>query len=93
MDTTTYQILKNVAGSLVRAALVALGTWLLSKGYIDDETRGQINGHAGEITAGVLTVGASLAWAAWQKIHVNKKVDKALDMPAGTSRESLEKAN
>jgi hypothetical protein len=91
MDETTKLILKNAAASVLRAALYALGTWLVSKGALSEGQNQAVQAHAPEIVAGCITFAAALGWSIWQKKHANDKVDAALVSPPVT-REKFERS-
>lgn len=91
MDETTKLILKNAGASLIRAALYALGTWLVSKNVLSEGQNGLVQAHATEIASGVITFLAALGWSVWQKRHANLKVNAALVSPPVT-REQFEAA-
>lgn len=93
MDETTKLILKNAAASVLRAALYALGTWLVSKGALSEGQNAAVQAHAGEIALGAVTFLGALGWSLWQKKHANEKVDAALAVPAGTPREKFERVH
>lgn len=81
---------KNIIGTVVRAILVFIGSLLVNRGYISKEQLDDFSDALPALVGSVLTFGA-IAWGIWQKVHQNKKIDDALNLPAGTSREVLEK--
>jgi outer membrane protein TolC len=93
MDATTTAILKNALASLLRAALYVLGTWLVSKGTLTEGMNGQVQAHAAEIVAGVISVVGALSWSLWQKAHMNRKVDQALAASPDLTRAEFEEAH
>lgn len=75
---------QKLVGALVRHGLNALGTLLVSKGVIDQ-------GDWTEIAAGLATALTSLLWSAYQKHQTEQVIATALLMPAGSSRELVER--
>jgi hypothetical protein len=93
MDETTKLILKNAAASVLRAALYALGTWLVSKGALSAKARTlPCRRMRARSRSASSPSSAALGWSIWQKKHANDKVDAALAVPAGTPREKFERA-
>lgn len=75
---------QKLIGALVRHALNALGTLLVSKGLIDQ-------GDWTEISLGLATALTSLLWSAWQKHQTEQVIATALLMPPGSSRQLAER--
>jgi hypothetical protein len=82
---------KNNAGSLVRAALVFIGAWLVRKGLATGEQADAFVRDAEPFAVGLLLALGAYAWSVVRNWRVNKKVDAALEMPKGTPRAVLEK--
>lgn len=89
-DWLKHPILKRLLSSAIRAGLVAGGTLLLKT---------EIAQHA-QLTPGELAslideaapVLAALAWSAWEAAHADKRLEVALQMPAGKTKADLAKA-
>jgi len=77
--------LKRMAVTAVRHGLTALGVYLVSKGYTTDADWSSI---ALDLSPLVI----SLVWSVLEKAHADKKVDVALQMPAGSSPDNLAQA-
>lgn len=88
-DFLKNPIIRRLMSSAIRAGLVALGALLLKSEI------GQMAAVSpAEITALIddaVPVLAALAWSAYEGLKVNKRIEVALQMPAGTSKESLDK--
>jgi hypothetical protein len=84
LDFLKNPILKRLLKSGVRAGLVALGSWLVTHGYASDQ-------EAATLVTDLLPIVFALVWSAYEAAHVEKKIEVALQMPAGSSRESLSK--
>lgn len=78
-------LLQKWLGSIVRAGLKALGTYLVTKGYVDQQGWDQA-------AAGAAIFLVSLIWSLYQKQSTEQTIATALEMPKGTSRLALEKA-
>lgn len=91
MDTSTTELIKNTVGSIVRWVLVLLAGILVKKGIISTEQTEVYVQQLTPVLIGAAMAGIALVWSIWQKRHAAKKVDVALTLPAGTSRETLEK--
>jgi len=90
MDVTMRQILKNSLASLIRFLLTIIGTYLVTKNVLPSGFNDALNRHAGEIAMGLAAPLLAYGWSVWQKWHVNKKVDAALDAPKSTPRQDFE---
>lgn len=93
MDETAKRILKNVAGSTARAALVFVGSWLVKKGVITEGESVVLVDNLTPVVFGLLLTLAALAWGWWQKVHVNRKVDAALAAPPELTRAEFERSH
>ncbi len=76
------ELLKSIAGSVVRWSLTAVGAWLVSKGIVNEADFNQV-------VVGIAAGGAALAWSLWNKYKQRLLVLLALDLPPGTSEEKL----
>jgi phage-related minor tail protein len=83
-DFLKNPILRRLLTSGVRAALVALGGWLVAREYATEA-------EATELVASMLPVLVSLLWSWYEGLQVNKRIEVALQMPAGSSKASLDK--
>lgn len=92
METSTAELIKNFTGSVVRWLLVIIGTFLVKKGVVTNEQSGLYVEQATPVVVGVALDLIALGWSLYQKKRANKKIDTALEMVAGTSREKLETA-
>jgi len=90
MDTSTTELIKNYVGSLVRWLLVLVAGILVKKGIISTAQSDVYVQQLLPVAIGAVMGLIALIWGMWQKRHANQKVDKALALPAGTSRETLE---
>ena len=93
MDATTKAILKNALAAMLRAALYALGTWLVSKGVLTEGQNGQVQAHSAEIVMGVISFVGALGWSLYQKAHANEKVNQALAASPDLTRAEFEEAH
>lgn len=83
-DFLKHPILRRLLTSGVRAALVAAGSWLVAREYA---TEAEVT----ELIASALPVLVSLLWSAYEGLKVNKRIEVALQMPAGSSKASLDR--
>lgn len=81
----TANLIKGIIGSLVRAALGGFTVYLATHGLITDSQAGALLEAA---VVGAITV----AWAIWRKYSIQKRIATALDLPAGSDPETLDKA-
>ena len=72
------ELLKKIAGSLIRTIAAALGAWLATAGGSDPE----------QIT-GALVVVLTAAWSIWEKNDSQTKIETALTLPEGSTRADL----
>ncbi len=91
MDTSTSELVKNAVGTFVRWLLILAAGVLVKKGIISTEQSDVYVQQALPVVIGAAMALVALIWGIWQKKHSNDKIDKALQLQAGTSRESLEK--
>ena len=75
-------VLKGWIASLIRMAGAGVIAWLISKGYLTEESAAT----SVVIVAGALAV---LISSLIGKIWTNKKVEAALQLPAGSSKTTL----
>lgn len=90
-DTSTSQLIKNAVGAGVRWVLVLAGGVLVKKGIISNDQADIYIQQALPVVIGAAMAGVALLWSLWQKKKANAKIDTALEMPANTSRATLEK--
>lgn len=90
MDTSTSEFIKNAVGTFVRWLLILAAGLLIKKGVISTEQSEVYIQQATPVVIGLLMALVTLVWGIWQKKHANDKVDKALALPAGTERATLE---
>lgn len=77
------QTAKLYTTSIIRHLLSGIVGWLVAKDFI--------TGEQGEsIIAAIALAVITLAWSLISKYLLNRKIDTALDLPAGASREQLE---
>lgn len=74
------ELLKSLAGSVVRWLLTAVGAWLVSKNIVSESDFNQV-------VIGIAAGGAALAWSFWNKYKQRLLLLLALDLPAGASEE------
>jgi len=74
---------KLYVAAAVRHLLSSVLVWLIAKGFITEAQGEQI------IAAIALTI-VTIAWSLINKYLLNRKIDTALELPAGASREQLE---
>jgi len=75
-------VIKGYLAGLLRIVLGSALTWAIAKGYLTDESAGQLI----LIIAGVLVV---LGTSLFSKLRAEAKVDTALELPGGSSRATL----
>lgn len=90
MDTTVWQILKNSSAAVLRALIIVFATWLVAKGKLPSSVNDILAQHADSIATGTVVILSTVGWSIYQKIHMNKKVDAALEAPKGTPRAVFE---
>ncbi len=83
-DFLKNPILKRILASGVRAGLAALTGWLVAHGYASES-------EAASLATELAPVLVALLWSAWEATKVNKRIEVALNMPAGSSKDSLDK--
>lgn len=76
------ELLKSWLASIIRIGGTGAWVYLVSKGYVSDAQVTQLI----SILAGMIVM---LGWSLWAWIHTQKTVEKALELPAGTSRSVL----
>ena len=69
--------------AIVRHILTAIGTWLVTSGYLQSGQTEQFIG------AGLFIV--SFVWSLYNKFTTEKAIDTALELKAGSSRDALNK--
>ena len=69
--------------AMVRHILTAIGTYLVTSGYLQAEQTEQFIG------AGLFVV--SFVWSLYNKFTTEKAINTALDMKAGSTRDALNK--
>lgn len=77
-------IVKRLLISGIRAALVAGSGWLVAHGYATQQ-------EGADLVVDLLPIVVALAWSAWEAAQVDKKIETALQMPAGKTKDDLEK--
>lgn len=75
-------VLQAALGSILRHVLTGAAAYLVARGIWTSEEAMTY------VAAGSLTL-LGLGWAVWQKFQVNTKIEKALEMPAGSTVEQL----
>lgn len=83
-DWLKNPILKRLLASGVRAGLAALTGWLVAHGYASES-------EAAGLATDLAPVLVALLWSAWEATQINKRIEVALHMPAGSSKDALEK--
>lgn len=83
MEQSTTDLIKGVIGSMVRHLLTGVAGALAIHGWITPSQGTQL------IEAAIVGV-VAIAWALFRKYKVNEKINTALGLPAGTSRETLD---
>lgn len=91
MDTATEQLVKNAMGTFVRWLLILAAGILVKKGIISTTQSDVYVQQALPVVIGAAMALLALVWGILQKKHSQDKVLKALNAPAGTSLEQLEK--
>lgn len=88
-DFLKNPIIKRLLTSAIRAGLVALGALLLKSeiGQMAAVTPTEVTA----LIDDAVPVIAALAWSAYEGLKVNKRIETALNMPAGSSKASLDK--
>jgi len=79
------ELLKSIAGSVIRALLTSTGGWLIHRGYISESDWT-------ELLAGIAFAVASIAWSIWNHYGQRLLVLAALDLPANSSLEAAKAA-
>ncbi len=82
-DFLKNPILKRILASGVRAGLAALTGWLVAHGYASSD-------EAASFAADVAPALVALLWSAYEATQVNKRIEVALNMPAGSSKAKLD---
>lgn len=79
------ELLKSIAGSVIRALLTSTGGWLIHRGYISESDWT-------ELLAGVAFAVASIAWSIWNHYGQRLLVLAALELPAQSSLDAAKAA-
>lgn len=79
------ELLKSIAGSVLRALLTGAGGWLIHRGYISE-------GDWEQLLAGTAFAIASILWSAWNHYGQRLLVLAALELPAQSSIEAAKAA-
>ena len=91
MDETLKHVLRAQGGALVRWLLVFAGAWLVRKGVTTDEQAQAFVKNVEPVLTGLALALAALAWSFYQKWRTGKKIERALELPAGTPPAALDK--
>jgi len=81
----TGALIKGIIGSLVRFGLGGVVAWLVQKGLITGEQGEMI------IPAVILAV-ITVAWAIYRKYKIQQRIAVALELPAGSDADRLDRA-
>lgn len=76
--------IKQLLFLAVRLLGSAAVTWLAATGQISED-------QATNVIVGVLAVVIAMVWSIFNKLRYGKKIDVALDLPAGSSKKTLDK--
>lgn len=74
--------IKNYIASLLRNLATPIIVWLAATGYVSSEA-------ATNLIVAAIAVVISVAWGLINKYVLNRKIDAALTLPAGSSRNKL----
>ncbi len=74
-------------GPIIRTAVIAICSWLVSRNYIDQET---VDQNSGAVIGGVVGIVAALAWAIWSRLRLRISWLTALEVPPVTPPERVE---
>lgn len=66
-------LIKMMAMGLIRSAIMALGGWMLARGYLDGSTAANVEGS--------LICLANVAWILASKVHIAGKIEAARAEP------------
>jgi hypothetical protein len=86
-------IAKKWLGTIIRALLVGVGSWLKATGkfpFLDSDVIAKAAAYAPDL-AGDIMIAAGAAWSGFEKWHATRKLGTALSLPAGTSVAEFEK--
>lgn len=78
-----WETLKPIITGIIRHALTGLGVYLTGAGLNQEQSNAIIAGVAILLVSGISLV--------YSKFHQVKKVETALELPAGATKEQLEK--
>lgn len=81
-NVDTANLFKGIIGSVTRAALGGFTVWLATHGLITESQGGALLEAA---VVGAITV----IWAIWRKYKIQQRIAVALELPAGSSAETL----
>ena len=84
-DFLKNPIIKRLLASGIRRGLDALGALLIARGLATEAEWTTLAASAAPLLA-------SFLWSLYEKAQADKRIDVALQMPAGRSREDLAKA-
>lgn len=80
-----HSVLVQLIASLIRSALIVVGTWLIDKGLIDREGLDAFLSETTTWILGIVLTIISIVWT-WAKLRFNREtVNKALNAPASVS--------
>lgn len=77
-----FETIKNIVAGLLRTILTPLTAFLVSQGYLGDS-------EAVQLTAILASLIVAVAWSVISKLIAAKEVEVALELPGGSSKETL----
>lgn len=80
--TMDFEIIKNAIAGVIRTLLTPVVTYLVANGYLGDS-------QAVQLTAILASLAVAVLWSVVSKLLAAKQVEVALELPGGTSKETL----
>lgn len=78
----TIELIRSILGTVIRRLLTGIFAWLAADGWITAQD-------AESLIIWITATLAVLAWSLYEKWKTQKALEKALQLPAGTSIEQL----
>ncbi len=77
-----FEFIKNAIAGVIRTLLTPVVAYLVSQGYLGDS-------EAVQLTAILASLIVAVAWSVISKLLAAKEIEVALELPGGSSKETL----